>query len=224
MNKTYLTHLVSLSLIILGYFISDHMMTIGFFAISGSVTNAMAVHMLFEKIPGLYGSGIIPARFQEFKDAIRSLIMDQFFTEIQISQFVSQKINIQPLIDQIDYDRFFNDLIKVVQSSSLSGMLDLLGGLQILEQLREPFVEKTKTSLQEFSRSKQFESAIDNGWTPREQIIKIVDKRLKELNPSMVKKIIQDMIQAHLSWLVVWGGVFGGLIGLLMSLLKMFIA
>jgi len=33
----------------------------------------------------------------------------------------------------------------------------------------------------------------------------------------MVKKIIENMIQKHLGWLVVWGGVFGGLIGLITS-------
>ena len=43
----------------------------------------------------------------------------------------------------------------------------------------------------------------------------IVNRRLEELTPQMVKKIVQDMIKKHLGWLVVWGGVFGGLIGLL---------
>jgi len=37
--------------------------SIGLFALSGSITNWLAVHMLFEKVPFLYGSGVIPARF-----------------------------------------------------------------------------------------------------------------------------------------------------------------
>ncbi len=45
----------------------------------------------------------------------------------------------------------------------------------------------------------------------------IVEKRLNELTPRMVKEIIQEMIRSHLGWLVVWGGVFGGLIGLVAS-------
>jgi hypothetical protein len=36
--------------------------------------------MLFEKVPFLYGSGIIPNRFEEFKDSIKQLMMQQFFT------------------------------------------------------------------------------------------------------------------------------------------------
>ena len=42
----------------------------------------------------------------------------------------------------------------------------------------------------------------------------IVNRRLEELTPEIVKDIIERMIQEHLGWLVVWGGVFGGLIGL----------
>ncbi|MDB4562766.1 DUF445 domain-containing protein, partial [Akkermansiaceae bacterium] len=48
----------------------------------------------------------------------------------------------------------------------------------------------------------------------------IVEKRLEELTPKMVKDIIQQMIREHLGWLVVWGGVCGGLIGLVASVLE----
>ncbi len=47
----------------------------------------------------------------------------------------------------------------------------------------------------------------------------IVQRRLDELTPRMVKEIIQQMIRDHLGWLVVWGGVCGGLIGLIASFL-----
>ena len=35
--------------------------------------------MLFEKVPFLYGSGVIPAHFEEFKQGINNLMMEQFF-------------------------------------------------------------------------------------------------------------------------------------------------
>ena len=56
--------------------------SIGMFAISGSVTNWLAVHMLFERVPGLYGSGIIVIRFKEFKTSIYTLIMNQFLKHV----------------------------------------------------------------------------------------------------------------------------------------------
>jgi uncharacterized membrane protein YheB (UPF0754 family) len=49
----------------------------------------------------------------------------------------------------------------------------------------------------------------------------IVDKRLEELTPQLVRDIIQKMIRQHLGWLVVWGGVVGGLMGLLVELVAL---
>ena len=48
----------------------------------------------------------------------------------------------------------------------------------------------------------------------REKVTQLVDARLAELTPRMVKEIVQRMIRQHLGWLVVWGGVFGAVIGL----------
>jgi uncharacterized membrane protein YheB (UPF0754 family) len=51
-----------------------------------------------------------------------------------------------------------------------------------------------------------------------EKISLVVNKRLDELTPDMVKEIIQKMIKEHLGWLVIWGGIFGGLIGFISTL------
>ncbi len=50
--------------------------------------------------------------------------------------------------------------------------------------------------------------------TLQPKIEKIIQQRLDELTPQMVKEIIQKIIREHLGWLVLWGGVFGGFIGL----------
>ena len=43
----------------------------------------------------------------------------------------------------------------------------------------------------------------------------VIDNRLNELTPQLVKEMIQAIIREHLGWLVVWGGIFGGLMGAL---------
>ena len=53
----------------------------GLFALSGGLTNWLAIYMLFEKVPLLYGSGVIPNRFEEFKNGIKNLIMNEFFLQ-----------------------------------------------------------------------------------------------------------------------------------------------
>ncbi len=81
MNKSVVTNLLAAVVVLCGYLFSSPMvLSIGLFALSGAVTNWLAIHMLFEKVPGLYGSGVIPARFEEFKAGIAQLIMEQFFT------------------------------------------------------------------------------------------------------------------------------------------------
>ncbi len=58
LNKSVLTNLVAVLIIIAGYlypFKPDLIKSIGFFALSGAITNWLAIHMLFEKVPFLYG-------------------------------------------------------------------------------------------------------------------------------------------------------------------------
>ena len=74
MNKSLLTNVLALCVTIAGYLSPIHselIFMVGIFALSGGVTNWLAVHMLFEKIPFLYGSGVIPNRFEDFKVGIK---------------------------------------------------------------------------------------------------------------------------------------------------------
>ncbi|MCZ6792368.1 MAG: hypothetical protein O7J95_01995 [Planctomycetota bacterium] len=61
----------------------------GMFAFSGGVTNSLAVKMLFDRLPGLVGSGVIPARFREIRQAIKRLIMEHFFSESYLREFLA---------------------------------------------------------------------------------------------------------------------------------------
>lgn len=47
----------------------------GVFGFAGGITNWLAVHMLFERVPGLYGSGVIPMRFVEIREAVKGAMM-----------------------------------------------------------------------------------------------------------------------------------------------------
>ncbi|MCV5333459.1 hypothetical protein OFD71_34835, partial [Escherichia coli] len=88
-----------------------------------------AIHMLFEKVPGLYGSGVIPARFEEFKLAIKNLMMEQFFTEANIDRFLNKEmaggvnIDLQPVIEKVDLNPAFDSLVEVIEGSQFGGML-----------------------------------------------------------------------------------------------------
>ena len=93
MNKSLFTNVVSLSFIFLGKFsplANNTIFTMGLYSFSGAITNWLAIHMLFEKVPLLYGSGIIPNKFEEFKMGIKSLVMEEFFNQENITLFLKQ--------------------------------------------------------------------------------------------------------------------------------------
>jgi uncharacterized membrane protein YheB (UPF0754 family) len=189
--------------------------------------------MLFEKVPFLYGSGVIPNRFEEFKASIKDLMMNQFFTVENIEQFIKTEekqggdvINFEPLMAAVDYDKIFEGLVSSIMESSFGGMLQMMGGEEALIPLKEPFTEKMKLTLIEMVESDRFKAALEQGLDAHkigEDIIgkveTVIDKRLNELTPQMVKEMVQEIIRKHLGWLVVWGGVFGGIIGAAFSFL-----
>ena len=236
MNKSLITNLIALACTLAGYISEQHILfTLGLFALSGAITNWLAVHMLFEKVPLLYGSGVIPARFEEFKVAIKQLMMEQFFTEENIDRFLSDSsgkastIDLAPVIEKVDLSPAFNNLVEVIEQSSFGPMLAMVGGSEAIQPMREPFMEKMKASIQEISQSEQFNTLLREELEQpdiisgmRNKVSDIIEKRLNELTPQLVKEIVQAMIKKHLGWLVVWGGIFGGAIGVVAALTNNF--
>ena len=233
MNKSFITNLLSVLLVVAGIvFQNNIVLTIGLFALSGAITNWLAIHMLFEKVPFLYGSGVVENRFEEFKVSIHKLIMEQFFTKENLAKFFESnsnskdKIDLSKVIDKTDFTIAFESLKSAVMESSFGGMLGMFGGEKALEPLQEPFTSKMKSSINKIVHTDTFQKtlkeALSNGDMSdkiQEKIQTVVYERLEELDAKMVKNIVLDMMKEHLGWLVVWGGFFGGLIGLVSSFL-----
>lgn len=227
-SKATLTDSISLSLIGIGLVasapIAKPILFTGLFAFSGAVTNQVAIYMLFNKVPFLYGSGIIEENFEKFKISIKEMIMKQFFNKEQLTAFFQseeKKINLAPLVEKADFSPAFDALSSSVMESKFGEMLNMFGGEKALENLREPFAKKLKSAVVKIVDSETFKRQIDHHLTNsslNDDILKTVDdlitKRLNELTPKMVNELVHELIHTHLGWLVVWGGVFGGLIGL----------
>jgi len=239
MNKSLITHSVAAGLMAGGVLTESAMiLNIGLFAVAGSVTNWLAVHMLFEKVPGLYGSGVISARFEDFKLGINSLVMEQFFSKENLDRFFDdmvtedqqRQLDLHDVIDKTDLSPAFEGLVSSIMASSFGSMLGMFGGVEALTPLKEPFIDKMKEAINDIAHSDSFQTSVKEKLGSdsvsdelHQKIERVVVARLDELTPEMVKDIIQTMIKKHLGWLVVWGGVFGGLIGLLSSQLPLLI-
>ena len=216
LNKSLTTNLAALAIIAASYLspkYNEIIYLIGLFALSGGITNWLAIHMLFEKVPFFYGSGVIPSRFEEFKLGIKHLVMTEFFTPQNIDVFVEQQSDIfsADLNKMIDFDRVFDGLVEAIEGSSMGSLLAMLGGKKALLPLKEPITLKLQEIIWEMKESKTVDKKLTSSLL--NQVEQIIDQRLDELTPAHVKNIIQEMIRKHLGWLVVWGGVVGGIIG-----------
>ncbi len=229
-HKSLITNGLAAALTAAGFVTKEPVvLSVGLFSLSGAITNWLAIHMLFEKVPGLYGSGVIPARFEDFKAGIHTLIMEQFFTRENFERFYESTatpgegphFDFEPIINEADLTPSFDALLSAVMESSFGGMLGMFGGQEALIPLKEPFIKKMKVSLIDISKTTDFQEAVHRQLSNSSasddihgKVDGVVQKRLDELTPELVKEIIQQMIRDHLGWLVVWGGFFGGLIGL----------
>ena len=228
MNKSLLTNIIALLITLTGIinpFENSLLLMIGLFSLSGGITNWIAIHMLFEKVPFVYGSGIIPKNFLIFKQAIKDLVIKEFFSRNNVEVFTS-KISEGAIISisqNINYNNIFEGLTESIESSQLGGMLSMVGGKKALEPLRKPIIIKLETlfkSIIENEKCSNFgDEIVDNVYV---RIEKLIDDRLNELSPQDVKKIIQNLIDKHLGWLVIWGGVFGGFIGIISFFVSLF--
>lgn len=234
MNKSLITNLIAILIVFVGVLSGEQLfLMIGLFALSGAITNSIAIHMLFEKVPLLYGSGVIEDRFEQFKSGIHGLIMEQFFTKENLDKFFEEEFkddnkhfDFTTLIEKTDFSPAYESLKTAVMESQFGGMLGMFGGEKALEPLEEPFKEKLKTAITKIVHTDSFQATLQENLKSEnisDDIVQKVDgivlRRLEEMTPRMVKEIIQKIIKEHLGWLVVWGGLFGGLIGFVSSLL-----
>lgn len=236
-SKEYITNFTAIGVVTSSFLVPATFSTIlfytGLFALSGSLTNQIAIHMLFNKVPFFYGSGIIELKFEELKLSIKSLIIDEFFSKQKIEEFLKdeeQKINLTPLIEKFDFSSAFEALLGAINESKFAGLINMIGGPPALETIREPFNTKLKGVIVKLTSSDEFNTELQNYINNSsfsddilEKIETIVQKRLDELTPVMIKEMLHNLMREHLGWLVVWGGVFGGFIGLASSLLESFI-
>ena len=233
LNKSFMTNFISVLLIAVSQILPEPYrrptLYTGLFAFSGAITNWLAIHMLFEKVPFLYGSGIIPNKFEEFKKAIHDMMIEQFFNEDNLDKFFNSaqggiKLPIDEIINAIPYDNLFEKLLDAIEESSFGAMLSMMGGRNVLLPMKDNIIEKFKTALLDLAQDQEFSHKVEESFSHMlgsnsflDKVDPLITKRLDELTPAMVKELVQNMIKEHLGWLVIWGGLFGGLIGFVSS-------
>jgi len=235
LSKHVLPNIIALAIIATAQLLPEPyravLLSVGLFALSGAVTNWLAIHMLFHRVPGLYGSGVIVLRFEEFKQSILNLVHDHLITRDRVDNAMistsTDDLDLEPMFAKLDLDAAYDQLVATIMDSSFGSMLGMVGGEGALDSLREPFKRRMSGFLQDAAKSPRFKKAVQEQvqkFTSSDEFMHkldaILQKRLDELTPEMVRDIMHRIIHKHLGWLVVWGGVFGGLIGLCAGILQ----
>lgn len=232
-SKSLIVNIIAAALVVLSYFVpeefSKYLLYSGLFALSGAITNWIAIFMIFNKVPFIYGSGVIEENFEKFKASLKNMIMEQFFSKEQLDRFFEQeenKLDLAPLVDKVDFNIAFDSLKEGIMESKFGQLINMFGGESSLELLRVTFNQKLNKSIKSILNSetfkKQLNHQIRHSSLSEDLTIKIdniIESRLEMLGPKSVKELLDKLIKEHLEWLVVWGGIFGGLIGFISVLI-----
>eukprot|EP00307_Rebecca_sp_RCC1486_P007149 CAMPEP_0119428632 /NCGR_PEP_ID=MMETSP1335-20130426/40799_1 /TAXON_ID=259385 /ORGANISM="Chrysoculter rhomboideus, Strain RCC1486" /LENGTH=228 /DNA_ID=CAMNT_0007454327 /DNA_START=39 /DNA_END=725 /DNA_ORIENTATION=- len=197
------------------------------FGFAGGITNWLAVHMLFDRVPGLYGSGVIPLRFKEIREVVKDTMLRTFFDKDYLERYLKSKL--ATLAGELDTSALVS---KALASPEVEGVVERQlealkakpEGMLLAMQGIEPI--SLKPVVLSFVRGAGDElgplllSALDpQSILPierlRHEIDLLMSAKLEELTPERVKALMEEVIRVHLGWLIVWGNLFGGLIGLI---------
>ena len=195
----------------------------GLFGFAGGITNWLAVKMLFDRVPLLYGSGVVPSRFREIRETIKSLIMTHFFDEQYLRRFFADGEGLFPagdleekLLTLVKSDEADTAIARQLEKlrGGPFGMFIGLAGVDVLKPMVQQFLEGLAVDLTP-TLQEQLKSGMFDIPTLRQQVDELLDRKLEELTPDVVKQMVEQVIREHLGWLIVWGNVFGGALGLL---------
>lgn len=229
LNKGNVSSLISFGLLVAGLLGrragvagSSWVLAAGLFGFAGGITNWLAVKMLFDPVPLLYGSGVIPARFREIRVQIRDLIMRHFFATEYLERFLAARDpaphmdmaqRIQEMLDSEEVDQAIDRKLAEMTRSPLGIVLQIAGTQRTKPLVYEFAGEIGKALAPQLERDLRAQ-AVDPA-ALRDQVDKLLAAKLQELNPERVKRMMEEVIRHHLGWLIVWGNVFGGAVGIL---------
>ncbi|XRB15161.1 DUF445 domain-containing protein [Pseudoscourfieldia marina] len=198
----------------------------GLFGFAGGITNWIAIKMLFDEIPGVYGSGIIPKQFKQIRTTIKRMVMETFFEpkflEKQLRERLSKYANsdaareaVSSLMSTPEFESALDEKLNQFGSGMTGTMLKMLGlDPMVMKPYVKPFVEGVAEDCAPF-----LAQMLAEGNLPvlqlRDEVDRLMEERLKELTAEKVKALVEDIMREHLGWLVVWGVIFGIVIGII---------
>lgn len=205
--------------------VGKYVLSFGLFGFAGGITNWLAVHMLFERVPGLYGSGVIPNRYKDIRVTVKDVIMTTFFDKAFLENYLGTKLKevggtidtdtkVKEMVKSEDFDKVLDEKLATLGDNPQFAPLAAFGGPTALKPMILPFVsglgEELAPMMKEKFMDPQFSVDIE---FVRKEIEHYLNVRIETLTEEKVTCLLENVIRGHLGWLVFWGNVFGALIG-----------
>ncbi|CAD7975336.1 unnamed protein product [Amoebophrya sp. A25] len=238
LNKGDVSNFVTFLIMLLGIFLNmtiyttpelratNYILAFGLFGFAGGFTNWLAIKMLFEKVCGLPGSGVIPARFKEIRTVVKGTIMKAFFDDEFLNSYLESRGSgllksmdiggkVAEFVSAPDFESGLKTKLEEISQTPEGMMLQMVkqmfgGSFDALLPMVRPVLITLAKDLGDNIDLRRLVS-VDRVKT---EIDLLMTEKLELLTPELVKTLLEEMIRSHLGWLVLWGNIFGGLIGL----------
>ena len=160
------------------------LLTLSLYGLSGSITNSLAITMIFEKIPFVWGSGIIEQNFALFQQKLKETLMEHLFQH----GFDLKHLDVELVADKLYEQLQYSELAMVTRFITPAALTELLKQMGLAQLISES--------------------------VPSEALDHFLSEQIHKLSPADVKALILKILDEHLEWLIVWGAAFGVAIGI----------
>ena len=202
-----------------------YLVSFGVFALAGGVTHWLAIKMLFDRIPLLYGSGIILRNFREIRTSVKDALMSAFFDEASLQQYLKSKIShflsganlderIKGFLNNPAFESIIDRKLDTL-SQRPEGLVVAMMGVSVdqLKPMIKPFIMGLSNDIAPlFSRMIDPDQFLDLSFV-RMELDGLMNDKLKDMDAKRVRNILKSIMKDHLGWLIVWGNLLGGIIG-----------
>jgi len=235
MTKGFLSNCATFLIMVLGVVLksvapgqaSRWILAFGVFGFAGGITNWLAVKMLFDRVPGLYGSGVIPMRFKEIREVVKDTMLRTFFDREYLERYLKGKLHqyaetsdlgaqLERVLHSPEVEAIVDAQLEALKAKP-EGLILAMQGIEprTLKPLVMSFIRGAASDLGPVLVKSFDASSLIPIERLREEIDALMTNKLQELTPERVKDLMEEVIRVHLGWLIVWGNIFGGIIGLL---------
>lgn len=207
---------------------SEYVLSFGLFGFAGGITNWLAVKMLFDRIPCLYGSGVIPRQFKEIREMVKATMLKTFFNRQFLVTYAIEKLGAFQNSNDIEGSirrLLESDAVDTIIEQNLTNLNTTAEGEMMTKMGMSPAAMKPMVKPMVVNMASEAAPMLMSQFKP-ETLAEPVDKfiagidslmemKLQEMTPEKVKELMETVIREHLGWLIVWGNVFGGAIGVI---------